>query len=81
MTAPRDDRFQHQPWYVRLWRRRHYWRVPYDAWTFYWADRRTGDPWGWGCAWSVAIGMAQGRMNWVYDWDEVKRDLGWDEDT
>ena len=74
-----DDRFQHQPWYVKLWRLRHYVRAPYYAWRFWRADQQTDDPWGWRYAWNVGIGEAQGHMNWIYTWDEVKADLGWKE--
>lgn len=27
----------------------------------------------------VQIGLAQADMNWVYSWDEVKKDLDWDD--
>jgi hypothetical protein len=32
----------------------------------------TIDPLPFWAAWSIAIGLAQVKMNWLYDWSEVK---------
>lgn len=66
-----DDRYQFQPWHVRLWRRRHLILVPWV--TLQIKLDHPQDPWG--LAWSVASGLAHCKMKWVYTWDET-----WDED-
>jgi len=79
----RDNRYQNQPWYVRLWRRRHYLRVPFDFLRYQLRSNQAKDAFFGDCApgerrrfnWGLAIGCAQVRMNWVYDWEEIRRDL------
>lgn len=66
--SDRNDRYQHQPWYGRLWRRRWYLLVPWTAWTLRKVD-------GGGMAWGLAIGMAQCRMRWWYTFDEAFPDF------
>lgn len=79
---PIDDRYQNQPWYVRWWRCRHYLGVPWTAWKLhrsYWVDEKTGErddeDLDWRTCWSIAIGLAQGPMNYYYTWEEVKATL------
>jgi len=88
MTKP-DDRYQHQPWYIRVWRCRYYLLVPWHAYKYQkgsWIDENTEelakeDPYiSWRLGWKLAIGQAQGYMKYYYTWDEVKQRLGWTED-
>jgi hypothetical protein len=68
----KTKRFQFQPWYVKLWRRRWLFLVPFEA-VWIWLRNRDSDLWFIDC-WSIAHGSAHlpWRMNWVHDWDEVK---------
>jgi len=65
----KDNRYQYQKWYIKLWRRRHYLLIPFTVFNIW----RAGEPWEF--AWGVAIGIAQCNMNWVHDWDEVAERL------
>lgn len=64
-------RYQHAPWYVKLWRRRWYAYIPIEAFKLWWIDQHTTDPWGPKFWWGTAVGSAQMRMNWVYAFDEL----------
>jgi len=81
------DRYQHQPWHVKLWRRRHYIPIPFVAVRIYLATRKSREGLPFRAAWSIAIGLAQVKMNWLHDWSEIrdrldarigKKDSGWD---
>lgn len=74
MSGNLKDRYQFQPWYVRIWRRRHYIPIPFRALRFWCASLEGGGHsyLSFRSCWSIAKGLAQGRMNWVYDWSEVK---------
>jgi hypothetical protein len=67
----KENRFQNQNWLVKLWRRRWLILVPFEA-LMIWI-RNKDDLWFKDC-WGIAHGLAHmpGRMNWIYDWDEVK---------
>ena len=67
----KKNRYQHQKWYVKLWRRRHYLRIPGIAFNIWRAGER------WKFAWSIAIGLVQVDMNWLYDWKDLKKDIKW----
>ena len=75
------DRYQYQPWYVKLWRRRHYISIPLSTWRMYWASQAESESravrhtrqLSWRNAWSIAIGLAQVKMNWLHDWSEIRR--------
>ena len=62
------DRFQYQPWYVKLWRYRHYMGIPYSALNM-WFHTRNDDDLNFKNCWSIAIGLAQVKMKWYYSWD------------
>jgi hypothetical protein len=62
-----DDRYQFQPWYIRLWRRRHYLPIPWVALRI--KLRHPDDHWD--MAWSLAKGLAQCRMKWTHTWAEL----------
>jgi hypothetical protein len=64
----RMARYQSQPWYIKLWRRRHQLMIPYVAFRI----RCSGESWGY--AWKIASGLADYHMNWLYTAEEV-RDL------
>ena len=61
------DRYQYQSWYIKLWRRRYYLTIPFTALSI-WV--RVGERFRF--AWSISIGLAQSKMNWLYDWEEVR---------
>lgn len=79
LTGDKEDRYQYQPWYIKLWRRRYQLLVPfyflnhaylaigsdaefYEGFTF----------WGkYKLIWSIEMGMADVRMNWMYTPDET----------
>lgn len=68
------DRYQHQPWYVKLWRRRHYVPIPLAALRM-WLSRphcEDGEVLSFKVCWSIAIGLAQVKMNWLHDWSEIR---------
>lgn len=67
-----DNRFQHQPWYVRLWRRRHQLAVPFQATRWWLHHRNKGHPDSdFRFHWSLAMGIAHHRMKWTYTSAEV----------
>ena len=63
-------RYQDQPWYIRLWRRRYYIPIPWKAFKMW-----VGSKERFGLCWSLAVGMAQADMSWYYTWEEVKERL------
>jgi hypothetical protein len=73
----RDDRYQFQPWYIKLWRRRHQLVIPYMTFRYCWVGDWPGID-TWKLAWRVAVGEADYRMNWLYTLEEVKERLGRD---
>lgn len=74
----KNIRYQDCPWYIKLWRRRYYLLVPINALRFYifynlidkndlFSSFRT--------CWGFEVGLAQCKMNWVYDCF-LKQDVG-----
>lgn len=61
-------RFQCQPWYIRLWRYRHYLPIPFRAVRWWISDhiRKDGRKEPFDLFWGLAIGLAQGPMKWYY---------------
>lgn len=72
-----DDRFQFQPWYIKLWRYRWYLKIPFDALRLWWynrnSNRKDGEKLSWKHCWSIAKGSAQCPMKWYYTWDECQK--------
>ena len=68
-------RYQFCPPHVKLWRRRHYLKVPFTALQLWWYSKKDEDPFTLGNSWSIATGMADGDMYWLYDWEDVKKEL------
>jgi len=64
-----DDRYQYQPWYIKLWRRRWYLLVPFEAMVLYIKSDESFEN-----CWSISIGMADVRMNWLYHFNEIDRE-------
>lgn len=90
MPSNKSNRFQHQPWYIKLWRFRWYLLIPFNAIKFYWHEHtRPLRPefkadWRMTFAqcWGLATGCAQIPMNWIYDWEELKpRQSKWDDNA
>lgn len=70
------DRFQNQPWYIRLWRRRYYFNVPFDAISNWWRTRKVPAlNFGFGNCWSIAVGTSHFKMKWYYTSDELKEKM------
>jgi len=74
-----DGRYQHQPWYVKIWRRVKYqWNLPWVAFSIWrWEKIKSlsddhHERMSWRNCWGLANGLSQVKMNWVYDWEEVK---------
>lgn len=68
-----NDRFQDQPWYIKLWRYRHYLVIPYSTIIYRYRSKIAEK--NWELAYHLAIGDAQIKMNWFYTLDEVKARL------
>jgi hypothetical protein len=70
LATKMSNRFQDQPWYIKLWRYRWYIRVPYDTMN-YWRKGRfhNGEL---GLCYSMAMGEAHLKMNWIYTLEEVR---------
>lgn len=66
-----DPRYQYQPWYIKLWRRRYYIPVPFKVLRS--KLRVPHEPWY--VLWSIHIGLAQCAMQWTYKWEDIKDDL------
>ncbi len=67
------DRYQFQPWYIKLWRRcRFQWRVPIVAAEVWWKFHRKD---GFKFAWSYAVGWSHCEMGYLYTLEEVKARL------
>ena len=70
------NRYQLQPWYVRLWRRRYYLPVPFKTFRVWFKNRGRveddGFTYPFGLCWSLEIGLAQSKMEYYWTWDEVK---------
>jgi hypothetical protein len=65
-----SSRYQHQRWYIKLWRRRHYLRIPFIASRIWWYS-----PEDRGHAWDIATGLIHGDMEWWYTSEEVEKRL------
>lgn len=65
------NRFQNQPWYIRILRRFHYWYVPIDALKLYRYHKENDMNFSecWGCA----VGAAQHKMKWYYTLEELEK--------
>lgn len=72
LATTTSNRFQDQPWYVKLWRYRWYLKIPYDAVRFYVKNRKTYKDEFW-FAYSLAIGEAHYKMKWLYTVEEAMK--------
>ena len=70
LASRMSNRFQDQPWYVKLWRYRWYLKVPYDTLN-YWQKGRFHNG-KLGLCYSMAMGEAHYRMKWLYTLEEVR---------
>lgn len=66
----KEKRYQYQPWYIKLWRRRHYLRIPFMAFRIWIGSKERFD-----VCWSLSTGLVQGDMKWYYTWEETKERL------
>ena len=74
LASKMNDRFQDQKWYVKLWRFRWYLKIPFDTVRNYFANRKIYKDSIY-VAYSLAIGDAQYRMNWLYTLQETTEHL------
>jgi hypothetical protein len=81
-----DDRYQHQSWFVRLWRRRHYLPIPFVAFRIWRSEqtRELRDDGDWRMSfkdsWSLSKGIAQSKMKWFYYSSELRHDFSFEND-
>jgi len=73
MVDRMKDRFQDQPWYIKLWRYRHYLVIPYSTIVYRYKSKMAEKNWKY--AYNIAIGDAHYKMKWIYTLDEVKARL------
>jgi hypothetical protein len=66
------DRFQDQPWYIKLWRLRWYIPVSYQTVRIYLANRKKIDK-DLYFAYSLAMGEAHYKMKWLYSLEEAMK--------
>lgn len=85
------DRYQFQPWYTKVWRRRFWVRAWLSAaWSYLFHRDRIREEWGycvgvtpdgaeqtlWGCHWDAMKGHACVEMGWIHTLEEVSNRLG-----
>ncbi len=66
----KQNRFQYQPFYIKLYRFRWYLLIPFETfkiWIYNWKEE------SFCTCWHICKGLAQMRMNWMYDWEDIKR--------
>ncbi len=63
-------RYQDCNLFIKIWRRRWYFAIPYWACRIYFFKDENIDM-EWDCCWSVSKGLAQSKMNWFYTTEEV----------
>ena len=68
-----QDRYQCQPWYIKLWRRRWYLTIPY--WTIRAWLNSNNHGFDFRVLWGITTGMAQSQMKWYYTSEESKARL------
>jgi hypothetical protein len=71
--SDKQDRYQYQSWYIKFWRRRYYILIPIFAFKMW--VKGSFNNYRFRICWSIAKGLAQAKMNWLYDWEEVKERL------
>ena len=71
--AKLDNRFQNQPWYIRMWRRRHYLSVPHNAFLLWLNTKDDEDNYfnSFKDCWGLATSFSHSKMGWWYTFDEV----------
>jgi hypothetical protein len=71
----KQDRFQYQPWYIKLWRFRWYLLIPLDIFKMWLYNRSSKTPdkshYSLQNYIDIAIGSAQIKMKWVYDFEDL----------
>lgn len=70
LATKMSNRFQDQPWYIKLWRYRHYLRIPYSTIIYRYRSKIAEKNWKY--AYSIAMGEAHYRMKWIYTLEEVR---------
>lgn len=69
-----EDRYQFQPWYIKLWRRRYLILVPYFALKSWWKHLDSHEPLRLKHAWSIERGWAEIKMQWWITAEEMKHE-------
>lgn len=65
-----ENRYQFQPWYIKLWRRRYYLFIPISTICLWFRNDIPLKH-----CFSIVTGMVQIRMNWTYTLEEMDMDL------
>lgn len=70
-----DKRFQECSPIVKAWRLRHYIGIPFHAVKMWVHSIILRDAYPLSLCWTIAIGLAQVKMNWVYDMELFEEPL------
>ena len=73
LASRMSNRFQDQPWYTKLWRYRWYLRVPFHTLKLYFKSKMKNKDLT--LSYSIAIGEAHYKMNWLYSMEEAMKIL------
>lgn len=73
LASRMSNRFQDQSWYVKLWRYRWYLRVPFHTLNIYFKSKMANQDLR--LAYSIAMGEAHYKMNWLYTMEEAMKVL------
>jgi len=72
--------YQYNYWLVKLWRRRWYLLIPLEALYsylyIYFSHVKDKEFYSFEICWSIACGMADCRMEWLLDWEDLKDKWG-----
>jgi hypothetical protein len=71
----KQDRFQYQPWHIKLWRYRWYLLIPLDIFIIWFYNRTRKPPdrshYSLQNYCDITISTAQIKMKWVYDSEDL----------
>lgn len=73
LATKTSNRFQDQVWYVKLWRYRWYLRVPFHTLRLYFKSKMANKDLR--LSYSIAMGEAHYKMNWLYSMEEAMKVL------
>jgi hypothetical protein len=65
------ERYQYQPWYIKLWRHYHYLSVPWEIFIYWITSKKKQRRLNFDLFLKILIGEADIRMKWYYTSEEV----------